>query len=85
MPDSSRSPRLLTTSQAARELGISSRTLAQYARDGVLRPKLVLPSGHLRWSLDDLMRQLEEIQQKRQSERPSSGMEDSGGDDSAEQ
>lgn len=36
------------------------RTLARYAERGLLIPALVLPSGHLRWDLDDLRRQLRE-------------------------
>jgi len=49
---------LMTTSQAAKALGISSRTLARYAENGVLLPALVLPSGHRRWDLDDVREQL---------------------------
>ena len=48
----------MTTSQAAKALGISSRTLARYAENGVLLPALVLPSGHRRWDLDDVREQL---------------------------
>lgn len=53
-------PRLLTTAEVAEELGISRATLARYARDGVLIPALRLPSGHLRWRLDDVLAQLAE-------------------------
>lgn len=54
-------PELLTTTQAAKVFGISGRTLARYVERGQLRPTLVLPSGHLRWDLDDVRRQLEEL------------------------
>jgi predicted site-specific integrase-resolvase len=54
---------LLTTSEAAAELGIDRRTLAKYARDGILKPALVLPSGHLRWRLEDIHRQMRELRQ----------------------
>lgn len=57
-------PDLLTTAQAARQLGISSRTLARYAQQGILEPTLVLPSGHRRWDLDDLRRQLRDLRKR---------------------
>jgi predicted site-specific integrase-resolvase len=56
--------KLLTTAQAAAHLGISRGTLARYARDGLLRPTLKLPTGHLRWSLDDLRRQMRELRER---------------------
>lgn len=55
----------MTTAQAARQLGVHRRTLARYAERGLLVPTLVLPSGHLRWNLDDVRRQLREIRDRR--------------------
>jgi hypothetical protein len=52
---------LVPTADAARQIGISSRTLARYAQQGVVRPAVVLPSGHLRWDVADLRRQLSEL------------------------
>ncbi len=54
---------LLTTTQAARELGVSARSLARWAQEGRLRPALVTPGGDKRsgrylWNLDDLRDQL---------------------------
>lgn len=57
MPD----PKLLTTAQAAEILGVDRRTLARYAKKGLLKPARELPSGHLRWDRDDLERQMREI------------------------
>jgi predicted site-specific integrase-resolvase len=54
---------LLTTAQAAKFLGINRTTLGRYARDGILKPTVVLPSGHLRWNLDDLRRQMRNVRQ----------------------
>ncbi len=51
---------LLTTALAAKQLGISSRTLVRYAELGYVAPALTLPSGHRRWNLAALRRQLEE-------------------------
>jgi predicted site-specific integrase-resolvase len=56
--------KLLTTAQAAEHLGISRGTLARYARDGLLKPTLTLPTGHLRWSLEDLRRQMRELRER---------------------
>jgi DNA-binding transcriptional MerR regulator len=53
--------RLLTTSEAAKILGLSRGVLASYVRRGLLRPYLTLPTGHYRWSLDDIRRQLAAI------------------------
>ena len=55
-------PPLVPTADAARALGISRRTLSRYAHDGVVTPALVLPSGHFRWDLAALRRQLTELQ-----------------------
>jgi predicted site-specific integrase-resolvase len=57
---------LVTTAQAAKILGINRTTLGRYARQGLLRPTVVLPSGHLRWSLDDLRRQMRELRERGQ-------------------
>ncbi|GAA5132336.1 helix-turn-helix domain-containing protein [Pseudonocardia adelaidensis] len=59
-----RPEKLLTTAQAAEHLGISRGTLARYARDGLLKPTLKLPTGHLRWSLEDLRRQMRELREQ---------------------
>lgn len=61
-------PALLTTAQAARHIGVHRRTLARYAERGLLVPALVLPSGHLRWDLEDLHRQLRETRQRGETE-----------------
>jgi DNA-binding transcriptional MerR regulator len=46
---------------AARQLGISARTLQRYARAGLITPALRLPSGQLRWDVEDLRRQLRDL------------------------
>ena len=60
--------RLLTTAEAARFLGISRRALSRYAQNGQLEPTLVLPSGHYRWDIDDIRRQLRELRERPASE-----------------
>ena len=55
---------LVTTAEAARELGVSRRTLLRYVERGYLTPTVVLPSGHLRWDLDDLRQQLRALRER---------------------
>ncbi|GAA5121761.1 helix-turn-helix domain-containing protein [Pseudonocardia adelaidensis] len=55
--------RLVSTGEAARALGVSSRSLARWAREGRLVPALVTPGGdkrpgQYRWLLSDLREQL---------------------------
>jgi DNA-binding transcriptional MerR regulator len=60
--------RLLTTSEAAKAMGLSRATLASYARRGLLTPRMVLPTGHYRWSLPDIERQLRELRKRGEEE-----------------
>lgn len=46
-------------------MGLSRATLASYARRGLLKPRMVLPTGHYRWSLEDIERQLAELREQR--------------------
>jgi predicted site-specific integrase-resolvase len=50
--------RLLTTAQAAKIIGTSSRSLSRWAAEGKVTPAAVLPGGALRWDMKDLRRQL---------------------------
>jgi predicted site-specific integrase-resolvase len=49
---------LLNTSEAARAIGIHPRTLTKYVTQGKVRPTLRLPSGQMRWDIDELKAQL---------------------------
>jgi DNA-binding transcriptional MerR regulator len=51
----------LTTGVAAKRLGISRMTLVRYADEGYVAPSRVLPSGHRRWKLSELQRQLRDL------------------------
>jgi excisionase family DNA binding protein len=53
-------PTMLTTKEAADAIGISRQTLQRYVREKKVRPTLRLPSGQMRWDLDDLKNQLRE-------------------------
>jgi DNA-binding transcriptional MerR regulator len=51
-------PTLVTTPEAARQLGISARTLQRYVVAGWITPDLRLPSGRYRWDVDRLRDQI---------------------------
>ena len=53
-----RPPRLLTQGEAARAIGMSTRSLSRWVRLGKLIPTVTTPGGQARWDLDDLRRQL---------------------------
>jgi excisionase family DNA binding protein len=53
-------PQMLTTKEAADAIGISHRTLQRYVTEKKIRPTLRLPSGQMRWDLEDLKYQLRE-------------------------
>ena len=47
---------LVHTSEAAKALGISARSIAHWAAEGRMTPDLVTPGGHMRWDIDNLRR-----------------------------
>jgi DNA-binding transcriptional MerR regulator len=53
----------MRTGEAARELGISPRTLARYAADGKVAPARVVPGQRNQywWDVDDLRKQLRDL------------------------
>lgn len=50
--------KLVTTTEAARAVGVSARSLARWAHEGTVEPTVRTPGGHLRWDIDQLRRQL---------------------------
>jgi len=53
--------RLVTTTEAAKQLGISARTLQRYVTAGLITPDLTLPSGRYRWNVARLREQINSI------------------------
>lgn len=58
-------PRLVTTTEAARAVGISRRTLADYVRRGLVTPTITLPTGDYRWNIDELIEQFRRAREQR--------------------
>ncbi|MGH4026755.1 MAG: MerR family transcriptional regulator [Pseudonocardiaceae bacterium] len=50
--------KLLSTGDAARELGVDRTTLLRWSQDGKVSPEYVTPGGHARWDMVSLRRQL---------------------------
>ncbi|NKQ57587.1 MerR family transcriptional regulator [Amycolatopsis sp. K13G38] len=50
--------KLLSTGEAARELGVARTTLLRWWQDGKVEPEYVTPGNHARWNLASLKQQL---------------------------
>lgn len=50
-----------STGEAARAVGVSTRSLARWAQDGTVTPAVRTPGGHLRWDIEQLRRQLASV------------------------
>jgi MerR family regulatory protein len=61
-------PTLVTTPEAARQLGISARTIQRYVQAGLITPDLRLPSGRYRWDVDRLREQINSLPVARNEE-----------------
>jgi DNA-binding transcriptional MerR regulator len=55
---------LVTTSQLARALGVSLSSIKRYVAAGQITPDLTTPGGHHRWNVENVRRQLREVQQR---------------------
>ncbi len=55
----------LSTSQAARAVGVSPRSLARWVQDGDLEPHMVTVGGHYRWNVERLRQELAELALRR--------------------
>jgi hypothetical protein len=57
-------PRLVTTSELARALGLHTRTIQRYRAEGVITPEIETPGGHGRWDIEKVKQQLRELRQR---------------------
>jgi DNA-binding transcriptional MerR regulator len=55
---------LVHTSEAAKALGISARSIARWAAEGRITPDLVTRGGHMRWDIENLRQQLRRLSQR---------------------
>jgi DNA-binding transcriptional MerR regulator len=51
--------KLVSTSEAARELGVNQSTLSRWATKGIVQPAQRTVGGHMRWDVEKLRAQLE--------------------------
>jgi DNA-binding transcriptional MerR regulator len=56
--------RLMTSGELAKELGISARTVARYAREGWITPAETTIGGHHRWVLDDVRTEIANLRER---------------------
>ncbi len=57
-------PELVHTSEAAKVLGLSARSIARWVAEKKITPDLVTPGGHMRWNIEGLCRQLHDLQER---------------------
>lgn len=60
---------LVSTSVAARELGLSRSTLQRWAQQGLVVPDLITVGGQYRWDVERLRRELHEQAEQRRHNR----------------
>ena len=65
MPDR---PRLVTSGELARALGLSQTTIQRYYKAGLITPALVSAGGHTRWVEDDVREELRKLAEKQRRE-----------------
>jgi DNA-binding transcriptional MerR regulator len=57
-------PRLITTGELARALGLHTRTIQRYRIEGVITPEIETAGGHARWDLEKVKQQLRELRRR---------------------
>lgn len=55
---------VVTTSELARALGLSPRSIQRYVQDELIRPEYVTPGGHYRWNVDNVLEQLRKLRER---------------------
>lgn len=54
----------MTTSELARSLGLSLRSVQRYIAAGHITPELTTPGGHHRWDVAKVREQLRELRKR---------------------
>lgn len=63
-------PRLVSTAELSRVIGLAPRTIRKYRQDGHLVPDLVSVGGHARWDVEKVVQTLRELAATRRGGRP---------------
>lgn len=58
----------VSTGEAARALGVSIRSLQQWAKDGLIEPDYYTTGGHMRWDVDRVRAELRANLRRRRDE-----------------
>jgi DNA-binding transcriptional MerR regulator len=62
-------PRLVSTAELARALGLAARTIQKYRQDGILTPDMESAGGHARWNVERVREELRRIAAERREGR----------------
>jgi DNA-binding transcriptional MerR regulator len=57
-------PRLVTTSELARALGLHMRTIQRYRAEGLITPEVETKGGHARWDVEQVKEQLRALRRR---------------------
>ena len=68
MTEDTRGP-LVGTGEAAEQCGVARTTLARWAAAGLVTPAAQTAGGHLRWDVDQLRAQLDQLAKSRRQHR----------------
>ena len=68
MTEETRGP-LVGTGEAAEQCGVARTTLARWAAAGLVTPAARTAGGHLRWDVDQLRAQLDQLAKSRRQHR----------------
>ncbi len=60
----------MPTGDAARDLGVNIRTLQLWVSQGLVKPDVYTPGGHMRWDVDRLREHLRERLEHTPAENP---------------
>lgn len=52
---------LLTSAELAAKLGLSTRSISRYAKEGKITPALRTPGGQYRWDLEQVKAEMDEL------------------------
>ncbi len=55
---------MVSSTELAKALGLSSRSIQRYVKAGMITPLYVTPGGHYRWSVTSVVEQLRKQRQR---------------------